>query len=78
MKPVVHGLEADYWNKIDFVYLDRDDSANKAMMDRYNFRYQPHFIFITPEGEVLQQWFGVIDAGDFRAAFDAYLAESGG
>ncbi|MBN1287936.1 MAG: thioredoxin family protein [Anaerolineae bacterium] len=78
MRPVVHGLEAEYWNEIDFVYLDRDDAANQETLDRYNFRYQPHFILISPDGEVVQQWFGIVEAEVFRAAFDAYLAEVDG
>ncbi len=78
MKPVVHRLEAEYWGKIDFVYLDRDDPANRDLMSRYEFRYQPYFVFIEPDGTEIQNWFGTPTEADFKAAFDSYLAEHGG
>jgi len=73
MAPIVHGLEVEYFGKIDFVYLDVDDSANAEYLRQLGYRYQPHFILIDGEGTVLQQWLGIVGAGDFRSAFDTYL-----
>ena len=73
MAPIVHGLEVEYLDKINFVYLDVDDSANSSYLKELGYRYQPHFILIDGQGSVLQQWLGPVKAGDFRTAFDSYL-----
>ena len=73
MAPIVHGLEVEYFDKINFVYLDVDDSANAEYLRQLGYRYQPHFILIDGEGAVLQQWLGIVKAEDFRSAFDTYL-----
>ncbi len=73
MAPIVHGLEVEYFNKINFVYLDVDDNANADFLKQLGYRYQPHFMLIDGQGNVLQQWLGPVEAGDFRVAFDSYL-----
>jgi len=73
MAPIVHGLEVEYFNRINFVYLDIDDSANADFLKQLGYRYQPHFMLIDEQGSVLQQWLGPVGAEDFRAAFDSYL-----
>jgi hypothetical protein len=73
MAPIVHGLEVEYFNRINFVYLDVDDSANADFLKQLGYRYQPHFMLIDEQGSVLQQWLGPVGADDFRAAFDSYL-----
>jgi len=32
MAPIVHGLEAEYSERINFVYLDIDDPANSDLL----------------------------------------------
>jgi len=73
MAPIVHGLEVEYFNRINFVYLDVDDSANAVFLKQLGYRYQPHFMLIDGQGSVIQQWLGPVKAGDFRAAFDSSL-----
>lgn len=72
MAPIVHGLEVDYFGAINFVYLDIDDAANSVFLKELGFRYQPQFVLIDGEGNILQQWLGPVSADDFRAAFDLY------
>ncbi len=70
MAPIVHGLEPEYYNSINFVYLDIDDPANADLLSFLGYRYQPHFFLIDGDGTVLQQWLGVVPAEDFRTALD--------
>ena len=72
MAPIVHGLEVDYFRTIKFVYLDIDDEANSNYLKELGFRYQPQFILLDGEGNILQQWLGPVSADDFRTAFDLY------
>ena len=73
MAPIVHGLEAEYSGRLNFIYLDIDNPRNEQIKKQLDFRYQPQFLLIDGQGNVLQQWFGIVSADDFRFAFDTYV-----
>lgn len=73
MAPIVHGLESEYYGRINFVYLDIDDPANGDLLSFLGYRYQPHFFLVDGEGTVLIQWLGPVSAADFKIAFDSLL-----
>ena len=75
MAPVVHGLEAEYFGQINFVYLDIDNPANEDFKSQLGFRYQPKFFLIDGEGNILQQWAGIVGADSFRQTFEQALAQ---
>ena len=75
MAPVVHGLEAEYFDDIKFSYLDIDDPANNEFKRILGFRGQPQFLLLDENGEVLQQWYGSVSAESFRTAFDIALSQ---
>ncbi len=72
MAPIVHGLEAEYFGKVQFTYLDADDQATKDFQRSLGFAVQPEFYLLDEDGNVLQKWFGYVSADDFRAAFSQY------
>jgi thioredoxin-related protein len=67
---VVHGLEVEYYDRINFVYLDIDDSRTDEFKRMLGFQYQPHLFLLDGEGNIIQQWFGLIPESEFRKAFD--------
>lgn len=73
MAPIVHGLEAEYHGKIQFIFLDIDDSRNEQFKKQLAYRYQPHFLLLDGDGNILQQWLGVVSESQFREAFDAVV-----
>ncbi len=73
MAPIVHGLEAEYSENINFVYLDIDDPENADLLRFLGYRYQPHFFLIDRDGTIVNQWLGPVTAADFRSAFDSQL-----
>ena len=75
MAPIVHGLEAEYSGQINIVYLDVDDPATKEFKQALAYRVQPHFFLLDGDGNIVEQWLGVVSEDDFRAAFDAALAQ---
>jgi len=75
MAPVVHGLEAQYYGKIGFAYLDIDDSRNNDFKRQFGFRYQPEFYLIDGQGNVVKKWVGAVSAADFEAEFQKLLTE---
>lgn len=73
MQPVVHGLEEQYGDQIEFVYLDIDDPATNEAKRALGFRFQPHFLLLDEQGAVQQQWLGMVQAEDFERAFAAAI-----
>lgn len=70
MLPIVHGLEAEYFGQVDFVYLDRERPENRAVVDHFGVRSQPVLILLDAEGREVRRWFGGMSAEQIRAALD--------
>lgn len=73
MAPIVHGLESEYSQQVNFVYLDITDPANDEFLKSFGFRVTPHFFLLDESGELIQQWIGPITADDLRTSFDSNL-----
>ncbi len=69
MAPVVHGLEQKYAGEVRFVYLDIDDPRTAPFKDQLGYRVQPHYFLLDGEGNVVRQWFGLVDESEFESAF---------
>jgi hypothetical protein len=64
----VHGLEAEWGEQVNFVYLDIDDAATEPFKRQLGYRVQPHLFLLDGDGQVLQQWLGFVDAATLEAA----------
>ncbi len=73
MAPIVHGLEAEYVDRMNFVYLDIDNPANSTFKKQLGYRVQPHIFLLDGRGAILEQWLGYVSEADLRAAFEAAL-----
>ena len=65
----MHGLEAEWGEQVDFVYLDIDDSATEPFKRQLGYRVQPHMFLLDGGGQILEQWLGFVDAATLEAAF---------
>lgn len=75
MAPVVHGLEAKYYGKIAFAYLDIDDPANADFKRQFGFRYQPEFYLLDGQGNIVKKWVGVVRVEDIESEFAKLIRE---
>ena len=73
MAPMVHGLEAEYFGRIKFAYLDADDPLTGDFQRTLGFRYQPEVYLLDADGIVLQKWVGYTSEEEFEAVFAQYL-----
>ncbi len=73
MAPMVHGLEAEYFGRIKFTYLDADDPRTFDFQQALGFFYQPEAYLHDPNGVVLQKWVGYTTDADFRQVFSQYV-----
>ncbi len=75
MAPIVHGLEAKYYTRINFVYLDIDDPRNDEFERQFGFRYQPEFYLLDGNGNIVKKWVGRVSVEEFETAFIEILGE---
>ena len=69
MAPMVHGLEAEYFGKIKFAYLDADDLRTLDFQRTLGFYYQPEIYLLDANGNVLEKWVGFTSEEELEAAF---------
>lgn len=77
MKPIVHGLEAEFWAQVDFIYIDHTKDAAEPVMARFNAYQRPYFLLLDAEGNEIGRWVGTQDAETLRAAIQAHLDSTG-
>jgi hypothetical protein len=70
---MVHGLEAEYFGRIRFTYLDADDPATREFQQALGFYYQPEVYLLDADGNILQKWVGYTLQEEFEAVFAQYL-----
>jgi hypothetical protein len=73
MAPMVHGLEAKYFGKIRFSYLDADDPNTLGFQQTLGFYYQPEVYLLNGNGEVLMKWVGYTSQEQFEEEFAKHL-----
>ncbi len=72
MAPMVHGLEAKYFGKIKFSFLDADDPRTFDFQQELGFRYQPEVYLLDANGNLLQKWVGYTSEQQFEEVFAQY------
>ncbi len=73
MAPMVHGLEAEYFGKVKFTYLDADDSRTDGFQRALGFYYQPEFYLLDANGNLLKKFVGFVSQEEFAAEFAKYV-----
>lgn len=64
----MHGLEQQWAEQVDFVYLDIDDPRTDSFKRQLGYRYQPHLFLLDAQGAVVQQWVGFVDGATLEQA----------
>lgn len=73
MAPMVHGLEATYFGRIQFTYLDADDSRTRDFQRTLGFYYQPEVYLLDGNGNLLKKWVGYTSQEEFEEEFAKYV-----
>lgn len=71
----MHGLEATFGDRVNFVYLDIDDPRTNPFKAKLGYIAQPHIFLLDPDGKVLAQWLGPIQGDEVRQAILQALGE---
>ncbi len=70
---MVHGLEAEYFGKVKFTYLDADDPDTDAFQRTLGFYYQPELYLLDADGNVLKKFIGNVSEDELKSVFAQYL-----
>ncbi len=71
LNPLLKNPEAEWGNKIRFVYLNVDDPLNTANLQRLSqFRIVPELILLDGNGTVNKDWVGPPSREDLVAEFE--------
>ena len=73
MAPMVHELEAKYYGRIQFTYLDADDPRTHDFQRTLGFYYQPEVYLLDANGNVLQKWVGFVLQEEFESVFAQHV-----
>ncbi len=73
MAPMVHGLEAKYFGKIKFNYLDADDPRTMNFQRTLGFYVQPEIYLLDGDGNLLKKWVGFTPQEQFEKVFAEYV-----
>ena len=70
---MVHGLEAKYFGRIKFNYLEISNPANADFIKYLGFRLRPSFYLLDGNGKILNQWIGYQTQDQFESIFANYV-----
>ena len=64
----MHGLEQQWGEQVNFVYLDIDDPQTEPFKRALGYQYQPHLFLLDGQGTILREWIGLVSEEDLEAA----------
>jgi len=76
MAPLVHSLEAQYQDRMNFIYLDTDNPATLDLRKELGYRDQPdnpQFFLLDASGKIIKKWEGAVSEEEFKNSFNAAL-----
>ena len=74
----MNGLRLEFQDRVNFVILDWDISADHQLGRDLGFTYHPNFAAIAPNSnEVVQGLYAAPRSGELRAMIEALLEEYG-
>lgn len=76
-KPIVDGIEREHGQQLSIIRLNIQDPAGEALLERFEFRFTPTFIFFDEAGEELQRWVGAINSSEVHQLLENRSGSSG-
>ncbi len=72
----VNSVMPDYAGTVAYVDAPTGDPRTRPLFQRLSFQFVPTTFFLTPDGEVFDQFTGAMAAGEFQSRLDALVAAS--
>jgi thioredoxin-like negative regulator of GroEL len=72
MKPVVDGLQPEYEGVVEFRLINAEtDPEGAALMQEFRAQYVPTFVFVSADGQVVDQIVGAVEESVLVEKLDA-------
>ena len=75
MRPSVRWLEETYHDRVDFHYLNFDNLANAALIERYRITAVPTVVLLDADGNLVQKYVGYMNKEQLIDIVEALLAQ---
>jgi thiol:disulfide interchange protein len=72
-RPIVHGLQAVYGDRVDFLHVDVENPGALEAVGPYGITGRTQYLLMDGSGNVLRLWFGTLDQDELEGAFEALL-----
>ena len=70
-KPIVDGIEREHGERLRVIRVNVQDTAGRALADRYHFEFTPTFVLFDAGGRELLRTVGAVDPAAVRQALAA-------
>jgi thioredoxin-related protein len=61
VRPIVDGIELEHEGTLNVIRINVLDPEHMSILEKYDFRLTPTFIFFDPQGRELWRTVGVVD-----------------
>lgn len=76
-RPIVDGLQAEFSDEIEFVWLNIDDSNSLPLRQEYGIVGRTNYVLVDAAGNPLQRWYGYLSEPDVAAVLEEFIAQQG-
>lgn len=73
MAPIVNGLQAEYGDRVAFVYLNVDTPEGARAQTQYGLRGHPAYVLVDSRGQVSWHGVGQISEDELRTRIEALI-----
>jgi len=73
MQPIVNGLETEYRESVEFIYVNASTTEGLEIFNAYSLFGHPSYLILDDTGKVLWQSVGEKPAGDIQNALETAL-----
>lgn len=73
----MNGLEDQFSDEIEFVWLDIDDSSSLPTREKYGIVQRTRYILVDESDTVILRWFGPLNEASITAEVADWLATQG-
>ena len=73
MQPIVNGLENEYHESVEFIYINASTTEGLEIFNAYSLFGHPSYLILDDSGKVLWQSVGEQPAEDIQNALEAAL-----
>ena len=70
----MNGLENEFSDEIDFIWLNADDKATLGARQAFNIVQRSRYVLVDENNQVVQRWFGPLNERIIHAQVADWLA----